>query len=268
MTGPTEVESFYDQIASIYDESWENEPLSQYVDALKWHVIKKALPNDPNGKILELGGGTGHWTVPLAKPGHRVTMIEISGGMLSVAREKIKREGLENLVELHHGDMEKLDDFPSDNFDLVLTTGGSLNYCPDYRGVIRQMGRVCKPGGHVFVDPTSRFYHLSDLLKGKKFKAIGDLLQTGNINVDFQGLKVTRHDFEFRELLSLLEEEGLKVTTVLGNSVIVGIVGRENMLKMLKELGPERLIEMEELLSKYDNLVNRAQIFEVLCEVS
>jgi len=267
MEKPIDVESFYDQIASIYDDSWEKEPLFKYIDALKWHVIEKALPKRPNGEILELGGGTGHWTIPLAKSGHRVTMIEISGGMLSVALEKIKAARLENLVELRHGDMEKLDDFPSDHYDLVLTTGGSLNYCSDYRQVIRQMRRVCKPGGYVFVDPTSRFHHLPDLLKAKDFETIRDLLQAGNISVEFQGLRVQRHDFEIKELLNSLEEEGLTPSMIVGNSVIVGIVGQENMLKMLEEQGVKRLMEMEELLSRHDSLVNRAQIFEVLCEV-
>jgi ubiquinone/menaquinone biosynthesis C-methylase UbiE len=267
MEKPIDAASFYDQIASIYDDSWEKEPLSKYIDALKWHVIEKALPSKPKGEILELGGGTGHWTIPLAKSGHRVTMIEISAGMLSVAREKMNAANLENLVELHHGDMEQLSDFSSDHYDLVLTTGGPLNYCSDYRQVLRQMRRVCKPGGYVFVDPTSRFHHLPDLLKAKDFETVRDLLHTGNIPLEFQGLRVQRHDFEIKELLNALEKEGLSPLMVVGNSVIAGIVGQKNILKMLEELGVKRLIEMEELLSKHDSLVNRAQIFEVLCRV-
>jgi S-adenosylmethionine-dependent methyltransferase len=268
MEGVVGAGAYFDKVAPIYDSSSEKEPLGKYLHALKWHVMREALPQEPDSDILELGGGTGYWTIPLAKLGHRVTMVDASRGMLSVAEQKVEAEGLAHLVQLRHGDMAELDDLPSDQFALVLATGGSLNYCPHYRRAVRQMVRLCSPGGYVFLDPTSRFAYLPDLLREGDLKAVYELVGAGTFYEEYQGHRVQRHEFEIDELLALLREEGLRVCKVLGNSILVEVIGRKNTLRMLEEMGVDRLIELEEHLSRNESLLSRALHFDVLCEAT
>ena len=56
-----------------------------------------------NGKVLELGCGTGRITIPLARAGHQVWGLDVSEPMLDVFREKAKKEN-KNL-QILHGDM-------------------------------------------------------------------------------------------------------------------------------------------------------------------
>lgn len=81
-------------------------------------IIKPILGN--RRKILEVGIGTGNIAIPLAKQGFDVDGIDPSWSMLSIAREKIAREGLQ--IGLYRQDCLELD-LPS-KYDAVLSHGG------------------------------------------------------------------------------------------------------------------------------------------------
>jgi SAM-dependent methyltransferase len=64
------------------------------------------------GAILEIGSGTGRVSIALAGEEHRVTGVELSGEMISIAQQKIEASGLSNQINLIQADMRrfKLDD--------------------------------------------------------------------------------------------------------------------------------------------------------------
>src|SRR5512147_2098615 len=64
-----------------------------------WGLEKLAA--QPGEKILEIGFGTGHCLVSLAKavgPAGHVLGLDISDGMLAIARQRLQQEGLEDRV--------------------------------------------------------------------------------------------------------------------------------------------------------------------------
>jgi ubiquinone/menaquinone biosynthesis C-methylase UbiE len=63
-------------------------------------LLKKYLPENRDAKILDAAGGTGRVTLPLAKMGYSVTLCDISSGMLNVARQKMRREGVLDKVKI------------------------------------------------------------------------------------------------------------------------------------------------------------------------
>ncbi|MEW6404001.1 MAG: class I SAM-dependent methyltransferase [Chloroflexota bacterium] len=258
---------FFDRVAPTYDQSIQGGPLLPYLDALKWRLLRQVLPSEAGSSILELGGGTGYWTIPLARLGHQITMVDVSSNMLAITEKKVRAEGLESNVRLHCGDMADLDGLPAGSFSLVLTTGGSLNYCSHIRRAIRQMKRLCKPDGYIYLNSASRSAHLADLLLNRDFNAVSELVQNGTFHESFQGSRVRRHEFEIKELLALLWEERLTVLTVMGRSTLLGILGREGLLKLLEEGETDRLLEMEEYLSQNEYLISQALQFEVICQV-
>ena len=70
--------------------------------------------------MLEIGFGTGHCLVALAEgvgPHGRVVGLDISDGMLSIARQRLQQEGLSERVSLHLGDAADLDFIEAGSLD-------------------------------------------------------------------------------------------------------------------------------------------------------
>lgn len=76
-----------------------------YVDL---ELLRKYLPGDRDAKILDAAGGTGRITLPLVKMGYSVTLCDISSGMLNVAKQKMRREGVLDRVKILECDIHKL----------------------------------------------------------------------------------------------------------------------------------------------------------------
>ena len=101
----------------------------------------------PPSRILEAGVGTGI-SLPAYRRDHRIIGIDLSPEMLKKARERVRRRGLTN-VEVREMDVCNLD-FEDDSFDVV-TAMYVLTVVPDPEKAMRELARVCKPGGEVIL---------------------------------------------------------------------------------------------------------------------
>ena len=97
-------------------------------------------------KVLEVGAGTGRYSVALAKEGMDVTAVELLEEHLAILRKNGK--GLENL-RAYQGDATDLGRFAPDSFDVTLVLGPMYHlYEPDeVCRAIDEAIRVTKPGG-------------------------------------------------------------------------------------------------------------------------
>lgn len=109
--------------------------------------IHRHAPTD--GKILEIGAGTGRYSIALAREGYNVTALELLEHNLQVLRQN--GSGLSKL-SAHQADALDLGRFRDGTFDMTLVLGPMYHlYEPDeVRTAIREALRVTKPGGVVF----------------------------------------------------------------------------------------------------------------------
>ncbi len=91
---------------------------------LRWREIQRHL--DGVDTILEVGGGTGVFSVPLARQGFSVTHLDLSPAMLEIARQKA--ENLTN-IQFVLGNSTDLSQFEDRSFDLVLNMDGAVSFC-------------------------------------------------------------------------------------------------------------------------------------------
>ena len=112
-----------EMINSFYDGYHEDTRLSrsrhgqlEYLTTL--HFIRRFLP--PDGEVLELGAGTGRYSVALARDGFRVTALELAERNLALLRQNAA--GLDSLTALR-GDAVDLSRFGDNSFDAVLSFG-------------------------------------------------------------------------------------------------------------------------------------------------
>lgn len=110
-------------------------------------VSAKRLDPQPGERILEVGVGTG-LMLPLYPDHCHVTGIDFSGEMLAEAQARVARERLSN-VELRQMDATAMD-FPDHSFDAVIAAY-VVTAVSDHRAVLREIVRVCKPGGRVIL---------------------------------------------------------------------------------------------------------------------
>lgn len=144
-----QVAGMFDDIAHRYD--FLNRFLSAGLD-IRWR--KKALgylkATNPQS-ILDVATGTADVAIMASHLLHPVTIkgIDISDGMLEVGRKKVRKEGLENTIELLNGDSETIN-FESNSFDAVTVAFGVRNFQHLEKG-LAEILRVLKPGGKLVV---------------------------------------------------------------------------------------------------------------------
>jgi SAM-dependent methyltransferase len=135
--------SAYDKIARVYDP-WS----VSVIEDVPFYVGEAERSGGP---VLELGVGTGRIAVPVAAAGIEVVGVDLSAGMLEVARERAELAGV--TVDLRHGDMR---DPPVDGvFPLVLCPFRSLLHMEtedDRRAALRAVARHMDDGGRFVFD--------------------------------------------------------------------------------------------------------------------
>ena len=97
-------------------------------------------------RVLEIGAGTGRYSIALAKEGMDVTAVELAGSNLAVLRENSKR--LKNIAS-YQGDATDLGRFADGSFDVTLSFGPMYHLfeADDVDRAIDEAIRVTKPGG-------------------------------------------------------------------------------------------------------------------------
>ena len=145
------------------------------------------------GRILEVGIGSGA-SLPHYRPGVSVVGIDVSPGMLAVARRRVAEKGLD--VELLEMDAQQLS-FPSHSFDAVVF---DLCLCtvPDPRLAIAEGVRVVRPGG-----PVVFLEHVRSRLA--PVAVLQDLLTLITAR--------TQHDYWNRSTPDLVREAGIRVVS-------------------------------------------------------
>ena len=144
-----QVEQMFDNIAHSYDQL--NHFLSLGIDK-RWRraAIKQLRSFEPK-EILDVATGTGDFAILSTRSlcPNQVVGIDISEGMLKVARQKVAAAGLSEKVQFKKEDCLKLS-FEENSFDAVQVAYGVRNF-EDLDKGLSEMFRVLKPGGHAVI---------------------------------------------------------------------------------------------------------------------
>lgn len=152
-----QVEKMFNNIAPAYDRL--NYTLSLGIDHY-WRrkAINRLKPVKPK-RILDVATGTGDFAILACKrlkPDYLLG-IDISDGMMEVAKKKSARARLERQVFFAHEDCTCLS-MASCSFDAVTVAFGIRNFEGLDKG-LQEMCRVLKPGGHLVILELSTPHH-------------------------------------------------------------------------------------------------------------
>jgi ubiquinone/menaquinone biosynthesis C-methylase UbiE len=226
----------WDQYAPFYD--WENARTLGRRDVAFW----RAVARQAEGRVLELGCGTGRISLPLARAGIDLVGVDRSAPMLARAHGRITRALRRHLV-LVRGDIRALP-FPDRMFSTVLAPYGvlqSLIRPHDLRDALASVARVVAPGGTFGVDlvpdvPNWREYENRVQLSGRAGPAHLTLVESVRQDrrrrlttfeqryIERRGRRTAEHTFEltFRtltvpDMTRQLARAGFTVDAVLGD---------------------------------------------------
>jgi len=206
-----EVKEYYDKKSSTYDD-YSKQLWSKVYDAITWSITEPYVPRKPNAVVFDAAGGTGKWTIPMAKCGPKVVLGDISQGMLETAREKIDKEGLQQRVEIRECDIRKLD-FEDQTFDLVFCEH-AICFIKEQETAIRELVRVLKKGCPLLVCGQNRYVLSLSILQEKDANYAVRVLSKEIQFVMGNSLKVyALFPDEFKQLL---ETNGVEVEKIVG----------------------------------------------------
>jgi SAM-dependent methyltransferase len=134
-------------------------------DRFLWHIARaesrgealmERLPR--NGRILEVGCGTGGLLAAAAKARRSITGVDIASRWLIVARRRLTDHGLS--VPLIAASAESLP-WPDDSFDVVVADS-LLEHLDEPSLALREWARVVRPGGRLLLWSPNRFTLTTD----------------------------------------------------------------------------------------------------------
>ncbi len=249
-----------DPVARVYDADPEREwirlersPFHTIEFSVTMHFLRKHLR--PASMILDAGGGPGRYALALCREGHRVTLLDISRGLVGLAKRKFEAEPpdvQERLISAETGDVRDLSRFPDGHFDVTLCLGGPLSHVPDDAGrrkALRELVRVTRAGGLVCISVIGYLAMLRTVLLDFTFeltdpayarlRPTGDALMKGNVT----------HFFRARELDDLCRDAGL---------IRLELAGCESLSANLEEATNRLAAEPDKWQAWLDIILNTA----------
>ncbi|GAA1953546.1 methyltransferase [Catenulispora subtropica] len=191
--------------------------------AVLWTALRTVLDADGPRDVLDVGGGTGGFAVPMAELGHRVTVVDPSPDALAALERRASEAGVpKEALRAVQGDLAGLlEQVEPGSVDLVLCHG-VLEMTDDPAAGLRAVAEVLRPGGVVSVLAANRTAAVVARALGGHFAEARRALSDPSGRFGAQDPLAAR--FSEDELTVLLRGAGLAVETVHGVRVFTDLV--------------------------------------------
>jgi len=213
-------EVYYDEKSKSYDETFSILYFKVF-DAITWKYLEPYLPINLNALVLDAGGGTGRWTTRIAKKTRKVVLMDISEGMLKVAAQRIKQEGVEESVVIKRGDITRTG-YPDETFDLIFCEHALFLFKePDL--LLEELSRILKNKATLIISAHNRYVaslaRLSDEPKPEELENALMLLLERKHQFMTPDNKVEVFTYSPDEFRSMLERHGFEIEKIIGKGI-------------------------------------------------
>ncbi len=182
----------------------------KYLKILHFGFLETIINFAPEkGLFLDIGTGTGHLAIELAKlcPQVSIVAIDLSENMLTVARENAEKEGVLERINFMKADAKKIP-FPSESFDCVYCHN-MLHHIPDPIELLREIKRVAKKDAAILVRDLIRLTPLERTIHVNIFGATYTELMKKEYE---DSIKAALSKEEWCELAQIIAIPGTRVT--------------------------------------------------------
>lgn len=177
----------------------------EYVTTMKY--IHHYLERMPGASILDVGAGTGRYSVALAEEGYDVTAVELVKYNLGILKAK------NSSVKAYQGNALNLSRFQDNTFDVVLLFGPMYHLYnkEDKVKALLEAKRVVRNGGLIFVAYCMNEYCI--ITHGFRDNYIRESIRQGKVRKDFSTLSTQEDLYDYvrlEEIDALVEDTGLR----------------------------------------------------------
>ncbi|GAB2590393.1 methyltransferase [Paractinoplanes abujensis] len=219
-------------------------PLVSARTAAVWAVLRRELDRHAGREltVLDVGGGTGGFAVPLAEAGHTVTVVDASPDALAALTRRAADAGVADRVRAVQGDGDALAGLVEPaSADLILCHA-VLEVVDDPAGVVAAIAAALRPGGAASVLVASR----AAAILGRAIN--GHLRAAAAVAADAEGRAGTRDTlrrrYDAESAAALLGAAGLTVEQTHGVRVLADLLPAA-----VVEEDPQALLDLEIELS-------------------
>ena len=235
--------NYLEQYYSNYDE--EGRLLSkhgqvEYITTM--HYIHELTKGNLDTRILDIGAGTGRYSIALAEEGYNVDAVELTKHNLEIMNSKIN--GLEN-IHTYQGNAMDLSRYEDETFDLTIMLGPMYHICTEEAKLkaLNEAMRVTKKGGYLCIA-----YILNEaavITLGFISGRIKEYIEKGLLNEQFKFAEKPEELFVFETLDSIDRlEKGLPAKRI-------KLVAADGLTNYMREMIDQFDDETFELWVKY-----------------
>lgn len=249
------IEHYYDEESHI---EWQRLERHRTEFAITLRALTDYLPPAPQA-VLDDGGGPGRYALALSSLGYQVTLLDLSQGNLTLARQKAQESKI-SLDQYVHGNALNLSPFYPTSFDAVLLLGPLYHLLTEFerQQAVREAWQVLRPGGLIFAAFITRYAAFRDLAKNsastllEKRAEWEEILRTGIYRAG-QGVGFTDAYFAHpAEIGPFMEGTGFETIDLLGCEGIVA--GNEEQINRLTGEAWQVWVDLNYRLSKEPSL--------------
>lgn len=148
-----QVVDFYEEESKIYDKRRFLTSEGKYIDRVQKELVLSMVDSWENKTILDLGCGTGRFSIELAQQGAVVTGLDPAKEMLDETYKKVEDASSIGAIQLIKGNAYNLP-FKSDTFDSCICIS-VLNHLRSWDKVFNEIHRVVKQNGFFIMSFTN-----------------------------------------------------------------------------------------------------------------
>lgn len=208
--------------------------------AAVWTVLRRELQAHAGAElaVLDVGGGTGGFAVPMAEAGHHVTVVDASPDALAALTRRADEAGVAGRIRAVQGDGDALAGLvPPGSIDLILCHA-VLEVVDDPAGVVSAIATSLRPGGAASVLVAGRAAAVLGRALNGHLDAASALLTDPDGRAGPRDTLRRRYDAE--TAAALLGRAGLQVEEIHGVRVLADLLPAT-----VVESDPQAMLELE-----------------------